>query len=236
MSTSTINLEKFIKNLSVKNSRVNNFLNSRNFYVITDNISTLSKKTNNSKDSLLSSRNKERNIKIIQDSENIFFNYFLTKTNEKKSKKKENDFKESQNKIDTKILLMNSYEKYINEYSKQKSFSNENINRYKRKVNNIKIIKNNNNNIIKNLHTENNKNKYLPFIEQKKYYNSNSTNSLDIEKIKQKKYIKFKNLHKEKFYNINKFIPNLYKNNSVNKYLLYEMNDYYIQQRGKVFK
>ena len=235
MSTSTINLEKFIKNLSVKNSRVNNFLNSRNLYVITDNISTLSKKTNNSKDSLLSSRNKERNIKIIQDSENIC-NYSLTKTNENKSKKKENDFKETKNKIDTKILLMNSYEKYINEYSKQKSFSNENINRYKRKINNIKIIKNNNNNIIKNLHTENNKNQYLPFIEQKKYYNSNSTNSLDIEKIKQKKYIKFKNLHKEKFYNINKFIPNLYKNNSVNKYLLYEMNDYYIQQKGKVFK
>ena len=235
MSSSTINLEKFIKNLLVKNSRVNNFLNSRNLYVITDNIITLSKKTNNSKDLLLSSRNKERNIKIIQDSENVC-NYFLTKTNENKSKKKENDFKETKNKIDTKILLMNSYEKYINEYSKQKSFSNKNINRYKRKVNNIKIIKNNNNNIIKNLHTENNKNQYLPFIEQKKYYNSNSTNSLDIEKIKQKKYIKFKNLHKEKFYNINKFIPNLYKNNSVNKYLLYEMNDYYIQQRGKVFK
>ena len=235
MSSSTINLEKFIKNLLVKNSRVNNFLNSRNLYVITDNIITLSKKTNNSKDLLLSSRNKERNIKIIQDSENVC-NYFLTKTNENKSKKKENDFKETKNKIDTKILLMNSYEKYINEYSKQKSFSNKNINRYKRKVNNIKIIKNNNNNIIKNLHTENNKNQYLPFIEQKKYYNSNSTNSLDIEKIKQKKYIKFKNLHKEKFYNINKFIPNLYKNNSVNKYLLYEMNDYYIQQKGKVFK
>ena len=53
MSTSTINLEKFIKNLSVKNSRVNNFLNSRNLYVITDNISSLSRKTNNSKDSLL---------------------------------------------------------------------------------------------------------------------------------------------------------------------------------------
>ena len=153
MSTSTINLEKFIKNLSVKNSRVNNFLNSRNLYVITDNISSLSRKTNNSKDSLLSSRNKERNIKIIQDSENVC-NYFLTKTNENKSKKKENDFKETKNKIDTKILLMNSYEKYINEYSKQKSFSNENINRYKRKVNNIKTIKNNNNNIIKNLHTE----------------------------------------------------------------------------------
>ena len=131
---------------------------------------------------------------------------------------------------------MNSYEKYINEYSKQKSFSNENINRYKRKIKNIKIIKSDNNNLIKNLQTENNKNKYLPFIEQKKYYNSNSTNSLDIEKIKQKKINKFKNLHKEKFYNINKFIPNLYKNNSVNKYLLYEMNDYYIQQKGKVFK
>ena len=235
MSSSTINLEKFITNLSVKNSRVNNFLNSRNLYVITDNMSTFSQKTINSKDSLLSNRNKERNTKIIKDSENIC-NFFLTKTNDNKSKEKENDFKENKSKINPKILLMNSYEKYINEYSKQKSFSNENINRYKRKIKNIKIIKSNNNNLIKNLQTENNKNKYLPFIEQKKYYNSNSTNSLDIEKIKQTKINKFKNLHKEKFYNINKFIPNLYKNNSVNKYLLYEMNDYYIQQKGKVFK
>ena len=40
----------------------------------------------------------------------------------------------------------------------------------------------------------------------------------------------------ERIYNINRHIPNLNQNNDFKGYLLYEMKDYYIQTRGKVFK
>ena len=83
--------------------------------------------------------------------------------------------------------------------------------------------------------TKNIKNEKLPQIAKKIYYyypNESFENTN-----KQKILFKKKNLNKRKnrIYNINNLIPDVSQNTNLNKFLFYEMNDYYNQQR-KIFK
>ena len=238
-----IGFETFVKNLYNKKSPIHNFLSSKNLYVVQDNLNIIPKKTNFSKDSIFSKK-KRKERKIVSDSENI--NNFFSYNNKQDIKNLKYIYN---NRVDTKFLLMNSYNNFFKTEEKNLySFSNDDINNERNKkenniFNNIKVnnsSRNFNNKL--NIHlvkTQNdissNNKKNLPLINK---YELNNISIENNNKKKQKRLSKYNKIQKpkNKIYDLNFYIPNILQKNNINKYLNYEMNDYYIQKRGKVFK
>ena len=128
-------------------------------------------------------------------------------------------------------MLKKSYEKFF-EMSKDNMYTFPSENKKKRKIN---YLISSRENTLNTDRTNNIKNEKLPQIAKKIYYyypNESFENTN-----KQKILFKKKNLNKRKnrIYNINNLIPDVSQNTNLNKFLFYEMNDYYNQQR-KIFK
>ena len=221
MNSSRIDYETFINNLENSNSPLHKFLKSKQLYVITENIKN-PKKKKPKKLSLKPKRNQERENKIFNESENMskFYN-----------SKESQTINEEDKKVDTKIMLKKSYEKFF-EMSKDNMYTFPSENKKKRKIN---YLISSRENTLNTDRTKNIKNEKLPQIAKKIYYyypNESFENTN-----KQKILFKKKNLNKRKnrIYNINNLIPDVSQNTNLNKFLFYEMNDYYNQQR-KIFK
>ena len=216
MSSTRIDIETFISNLVNKNSPIHKFLKSKDLYVVSENNTTKRKKKKLTKIQIKPKILEEKERRIFNESENIS-NFFRNTDNFIKVEEPE----EENNKVDTQILLKNSYEKFF-EMSKDNmySFPSE-----------TKITKRYINHSLKGDSFNN-----LPPINEKKKIITNKSYEKNIHK--QNPFYKNKRIQKpnERIYNINRHIPNLNQNNDFKGYLLYEMKDYYIQTRGKVFK
>ena len=216
MSSTRIDLETFISNLENKNSPIHKFLRAKDLYVFTENMTTKRKKKKPTKIHIKPAIIEEKEKKIFNESENIS-NFFRNTNNFIKVEEPE----EENNKVDTQILLKNSYDKFF-EMSKDNMYSFPTEAKKNRRYMNHSL--------------KGDKFNILPPINEK--INIIPNKSFDKNINKQNRFYKNKKIQKpkERIYNINRHIPNLNQNNDLKGYLFYEMKDYYIQQRGKIFK
>jgi hypothetical protein len=216
MSSTRIDLETFISNLQNKNSPIHKFLRAKDLYVFTENMTTKRKKKKPTKIHIKPAIIEEKEKKIFNESENIS-NFFRNTNNLIKVEEPE----EENNKVDTQILLKNSYDKFF-EMSKDNMYSFPTEAKKNRRYMNHSL--------------KGDKFNILPPINEK--INIIPNKSFDKNINRQNRFYKNKKIQKpkERIYNINRHIPNLNQNNDLKGYLFYEMKDYYIQQRGKIFK
>ena len=216
MSSTRIDIETFISNLVNKNSPIHKFLKSKDLYVVSENNTTKRKKKKLTKIQIKPKILEEKERRIFNESENIS-NFFRNTDNFIKVEEPE----EENNKVDTQILLKNSYDKFF-EMSKDNMYSFPTEAKKNRRYMNHSL--------------KGDKFNILPPINEK--INIIPNKSFDKNINKQNRFYKNKKIQKpkERIYNINRHIPNLNQNNDLKGYLFYEMKDYYIQQRGKIFK
>ena len=216
MASTRIDLETFISNLENKNSPIHKFLRAKDLYVFTENMTTKRKKKKPTKIHIKPAIIEEKEKKIFNESENIS-NFFRNTNNLINVEEPE----EENNKVDTQILLKNSYDKFF-EMSKDNMYSFPTEAKKNRRYMNHSL--------------KGDKFNILPPINEK--INIIPNKSFDKNINKQNRFYKNKKIQKpkERIYNINRHIPNLNQNNDLKGYLFYEMKDYYIQQRGKIFK